>query len=727
MPTGRSSTTGTSVASRTRLAVVAACLALATLVPLGASALAQTTGRDAAVAEVGLTVEVGFEGRVVASRWLPVTVRLDPARAVRGVLVVESRSASGIMRERQAVEVAARTPSIFRLVMPAGRISVSLQEPGREDVTVAAATQTEDRTYLVGMLGGVAEGAPPLRHDPTGLTGAWVGVDPRWLERSPQALDTLDALVAPSGELEALTADGRRALVSAVAAGTDLVVVLPAQGAEPDLDPLRVPARPAGTGGVVQPEENAWTVDGEAGAATAAAWGFGRGRVVATGVAPAAGGGDLWNRILEPGSRTALQPDWAVDLNPRMFASLFGEEGGAPPALPWLAGFALAYVLVVGPVNGLLLARLGRRELAWATVPLVTLVFTAAAFLGVAGGRPPVGDVARLLVSVDGAETEVVAASVRAPTEGTRTMTVRGPGWTARSLVDGGGRATVQQEPGGFSTLFDLRALQPGGLLASRPVTGTSPLRVVAVQRADGSIAVELRNDGAEAIEGVAVRAATARSHVGTLGPGASTVVEVGGGTLPLVPVWSDPFSEMGRLPASLLPILRTDLLDGNPGLVWAVGAVRADGLDPEVVIEGQPARDRGWLAATAVTPTLEAPAGPFVVQRDALVPSAAFLPSPLAVEDAREAFLRLRVPAGSDVGALVADLDRGEGAPTFHAWVPGEREWRLVDEVFDGGRADPAALLGSFGTMWIRASGELFPFDFSGRTVHTLEAGGSP
>jgi hypothetical protein len=48
---------------------------------------------------------------------------------------------------------------------------------------------------------------------------------------------------------------------------------------------------------------------------------------------------------------------------------------------PWLLGlFLLVYVIMVGPVNYLLLRRIERRELAWITVPVLTVIFTAGCY-----------------------------------------------------------------------------------------------------------------------------------------------------------------------------------------------------------------------------------------------------------------------------------------------------------------------------------------------------------
>jgi hypothetical protein len=51
-----------------------------------------------------------------------------------------------------------------------------------------------------------------------------------------------------------------------------------------------------------------------------------------------------------------------------------------PDILP-LCGFIVFYILLIGPVNYLVLSRFNRRELAWITIPLLIIAFTAIAYI----------------------------------------------------------------------------------------------------------------------------------------------------------------------------------------------------------------------------------------------------------------------------------------------------------------------------------------------------------
>jgi hypothetical protein len=64
----------------------------------------------------------------------------------------------------------------------------------------------------------------------------------------------------------------------------------------------------------------------------------------------------------------------------QIFSILLDTPVAALPPLALLGGLLLGYVLLVGPFNYLLMRALGRRELLWASVPAVSLVFTMSAY-----------------------------------------------------------------------------------------------------------------------------------------------------------------------------------------------------------------------------------------------------------------------------------------------------------------------------------------------------------
>lgn len=718
--------------SRRRRRFAVPALALTALMLLSPAASGQEAAPTAE--ELGLVVETGYDDRPTAAAWLPVEVRIDPARAVAAVLAVESRSAAGTIRTERAIEAAARTPKVYRFLVPAGSVVVEVAEAGREPLSLRSDPDGGSSGFLAGTLGEGASG-PALRSEPAGLDGSWVGVDPAWLELSAQALTPLGALVADAEQLDALTDVGARNLAAGVVAGTDLVVV--ARDGDVPAVPAGLPSPATGVSGAgddlgLQPSPDAWGLRrSDLGASggdhvVAAAVPAGRGRVVAVTAAPGeAGLGEsaaLWSALLGPGAQAPSANEWGVDRFPHQFARLLADSEGGAPTLPWLAAFTAAYVLVVGPVNGLVLARFGRRELAWATVPIITLVFTAGAYFGVSGGQPPVGTAAGLSVWIDGVGTEVATVIARAPTEGQREITLPGTGWTATPMVAGGRMTQVQATSDGVRAGLDLTALQAGGLLATRTSDATPPLDVEAVAGAEG-VTVTVTNTGADPVEQITVHAGTSRQELGTLAPGAGETVEIARPLLVAVDPYRDPFEGLGTgPPRTLAALLRSGPLDGNPGLVWAVGTRPSSGTQARV--EGGAVQDRGRLVAVAVRPsgTAGGVVSPYAIDRAAIVTDRnAYRPSPLAVDGVNEAFLRFRVPAATDVAALIADFDgaRFGGQVEFQAWVPAERQWVPLDRVFpDRGGAGVSPL----GEVWVRATGELFPFEFSSYSLHTLE-----
>ena len=87
----------------------------------------------------------------------------------------------------------------------------------------------------------------------------------------------------------------------------------------------------------------------------------------------------LWSFLLEVETPTVRHLAFR-EAYPTISALGTIPDLAAPSPLSLLA-FMLVYILLIGPVNYLVLKRLDRRELAWVTVPLLVLAFTACAYL----------------------------------------------------------------------------------------------------------------------------------------------------------------------------------------------------------------------------------------------------------------------------------------------------------------------------------------------------------
>jgi hypothetical protein len=718
-------------------ALCAAVLALA-LAPPAAGAGVLQADTEAAIAELGLSVSAGYDGQGAPGAWVPVEVALQPARLAAGTLEVSVRTDGGRNAQERAVEVTAGSRKVFRFLVPAGTVGVRFSEEGRDPVGVRAPVR-QVGTWLAGVLGPLPGGLPVLRHAQTGASGTWVAVDPAWVDLSPWALESLGALVLDRDGLAALSEQGRANLAVAVATGLDLVVVTDA-GGPVDLEAAGLPWQPVA--GVVPAADGAvaleaapgtWTLDAEAldaGGAGVVVAGTpaGLGRVVGVGAAPGVGAlgrsEALWSLVAGPAASAVADSGWRVDRNPWQVGRLLQPEGGsAAPSLPWLAAFMAVYVLVVGPVNGLLLARLRRRELAWVTVPIVTVIFTGAAFVGAVREQPEAGLAGRLAYWVDGVGAEAVIVGARSATPGDHRIELEGSGWIARSLVETEVGATLTVADG-VTVDVELAALQLGSVSARRPLSAAPPL-AVEVLPVDGGLQVTVTNVSSRPVADVRLRSASLAKRVGDLAPGSSETVEVDTERLPVMPAHGDPFDAMGQptLPATMEAVLRGDVADGAPGMVWAIGST--DEPVAGVRIDGRAPYDAGSLVAVGA----RVPAGgdtvsPFAVERE-LIAFGQDLHryAPMMVEGAGEAFLRFRLPPGAEPGRLRSELDRGgQGDPRHEltVWDAAERRWVGVAEAFgDAGEdGDAAALVGPLGEVWVRATGEFFPFEFSGRSV---------
>lgn len=85
-----------------------------------------------------------------------------------------------------------------------------------------------------------------------------------------------------------------------------------------------------------------------------------------------------WSRIITPPAyQLAPRESWQSPEQMLMQSAVSGGDQRVP-SLPWLLGALVGYAVVVGPINFAILRRVGKRELAWVTIPVL-------AFLGVLG------------------------------------------------------------------------------------------------------------------------------------------------------------------------------------------------------------------------------------------------------------------------------------------------------------------------------------------------------
>lgn len=134
---------------------------------------------------------------------------------------------------------------------------------------------------------------------------------------------------------------------------------------------------------------------------------------------------DDWSTLINP-TRVVMAPRdvWqSPELQLMQAATSAGDQ--RIPGIPWLFAAVVGYAVLVGPVNFLLLRKLGRREFAWVTVPLMSLVAVAGFWLA---GRERLQNTlvnhATVILAGDNDPQARSAVAVAAGTGGEKTITV---------------------------------------------------------------------------------------------------------------------------------------------------------------------------------------------------------------------------------------------------------------------------------------------------------------
>lgn len=635
---------------------------------------------------LGLEVEAGFAGQALRNTAMPVTVRMQPDRLFAGV--IEVATGNGLTEQRE-VEVAAGAEKAFTFVVPSGSVRVRARPDGSDQ---AVQVTPDINGSPGGVLTGIGTSTSIAGVPNTAVRGTeervlWVAFDPTLLERSHRVAASLGTLVLTSDDLDALGEAGLRNLDAAVLDGLGLVVTVPS-GSVPDGLPI-APATSVttGTGGLpeVVPADAAWVLTAaDAGLdqatpamAVAAGAPHGLGRVVITGLEVNRGPGasaNAWAHLIAQREATQqLDGEFSTNQGWLVPQLLSGSGSLGLPALGLLAGFALLYVLAVGPGNALLLRRLGRRELGWVTVPIITAVFLLGAFFTASGTQPKVGLAGSIRAWTNGVGQETAIAAVRAPAQGEHDITLPGPDWVVDGSADFNGvRSIVDRSAGNVRAVMDLRALQVGTVLGRRSIDEAPPLDLRISPAADGGLTVEVTNVSTVAIDRVQVRHGGRSFELGTLAPGAADEVTVTSGQLEQLPVYRDIWQEFGEgqfdrrlaTPHAMRVLLLGTALSDRPGQVVVVGDL-AD-VDRGVMADGDSVISLGGIVAVAQDVPADAGVDPTDVSRSLLVGAFqhGWQPSPHAVEGQLTAFLRFRLPAAAAgrVSALTPDVDRGDG-----------------------------------------------------------------
>ncbi len=282
-----------------------------------------------------------------------------------------------------------------------------------------------------------------VRSEPLLLSVTPVSLDQATFD---ERLSALDYIVAGSGSLRSMDADGRAVLAEWVEQGGRLI------SSANDADALGLAMVPAGSFGVAEMAM------------------AGRGEVLVV-ADPAAVQLGEWPRLLRdvPQSVAGVNGVEFQDQSEWNLISAASAGGGAAlPQIPWLAFALVGYAVVVGPVNFFVLKRMGRQELAWLTIPLLSLVTVGAFWLnGPRGDKAAISHASVLLFDAELPRAESGLVMVTGG-EGTHEL-LTPAGWSARPTATVGpsnvvGTATT---PDGSSVEFDLQSLEAATVLGA--------------------------------------------------------------------------------------------------------------------------------------------------------------------------------------------------------------------------------------------------------------------
>jgi hypothetical protein len=528
-------------------------------------------GADAPAHRITMTVTPLLGGRVVQGEWAAVRVRLEnDGPAVDGEIRVSSAESgatryglavqlptgarqehiaygqAGFYRERLSVELVAggevllHQDATVRSDEPGTRgVAIVAERPERlmADVRNAAAGRGGRQTSVDAM----APGELP------GRVLAWAAVDELvWqdIPLSTLSMEQLDAIrtwIALGGHLVIVAGSSGDTVLGGFPADLlpyqpDGLVDVPAADLAPLVGVLPADATPlpALAGDLLGGRSLADSGD----RTIAATMRVGEGSVTLLGIDPAtawltgtAAARALWGRVLPVAQGAIGGGGWPDD------SALVAAVGYLPalsmPRMDHLFLLFLAYVILLGPINYLVLRRLDRREWAWITMPVLVIGFTAGTFLlGVVlkGTDVVVNEVGIVRGSADADRGMAdVYAGVFSPVRSTYDVRVNGGAFLSESIQSqqdrsGPGLDILLGEPA------RLRAFEVG-FGAVRPFRAQAAVdtpRIETDLRLEGGrITGTIRNASELPLDEVRLAYSGRAARVGSLDPGESRAVDL--------------------------------------------------------------------------------------------------------------------------------------------------------------------------------------------------------
>jgi hypothetical protein len=558
--------------------------------------------------QISLTVHVGYRDITRAGQWMPVTVdATNRGSDFQGVLELQSQDANPFLAKGAFPGPnAAGGPATYRIALnlPAGaskhlRSYVLTDNPSPQIVARlvenghVAASQPAIAPTSAGLLVGVLSDQPSALDDfgalhlPGNQAPQVVHLRRDDIADSGILLRAFDVLAIDDFPTDSLTAAQRTALGDYVAVGGNLLLGLGAAwhktlgGLPPDLVPMQITGTTQLKGSKALPE-----------AAEVATGSPINGQVWLSD----AGYPLLIERPLGSGTVTLATFDWAQDpvfgwsgtrglLRKFAVRNFFAGQGqtmpfgigGAGGAMPAFYGntsgsitqrsnyvmgalqnlpaldlpslrvtglLVLLYVLLVGPLNYIALRAIGRRELAWITVPVVAVVFAAGAY-GLAvttKGRSVQSNQVSIVHVASGWKDayQETYTGIFTPTRGDYQVAIGG----GHSLIAPLGYAGTPSQ-GSLRVLPDQNAVDLLGVTAytlrgfATESTVAAPQLTVNVKLSGGKLVGRIENHASVTYPDAVLIAGDSYQIIGKLAPGAGADIELeakvsaqfGGGT----------------------------------------------------------------------------------------------------------------------------------------------------------------------------------------------------
>jgi len=210
---------------------------------------------------------------------------------------------------------------------------------------------------------------------------------------------------------------------------------------------------------------------------------------------------DDWSALINP-TRIVVAPRdaWqSPELQLMSAATSAGDQ--RIPGIPWLFAAVIGYAVLVGPVNFIVLRKLGRREFAWVTVPLLSLLAVAGFWLA---GRERLQNTlvnhATVIFAAQDTPQARSAVAVAAGVGGDKTITVPShwlayPGSVNNEMMGGMPlAAAVAHTDGNGEFRFSLEQLGAAGVQGWwNPVSSQSP--DISATLGESELVVDVTND----------------------------------------------------------------------------------------------------------------------------------------------------------------------------------------------------------------------------------------